>query len=125
MSKDKHGKHKESCKKYQAEGRRERNKALKQERHKRRMEYFAKRREDGLNYEYNPDGAKSIIRHFKVTEAEDSRAESIGEARRLAKVFGKLDHYLSQERERARAEEIKNRKNKKAKKTESDTNVAV
>ncbi len=125
MSKDKHGKHKESCKKYQAEGRRERNKALKQERHKRRMEYFAKRREDGLNYEYNPDGAKSIIRHFKVAEAEDSRSESIGEVRRLAKVFGKLDHYLSQERERARAEEIKNRKNKKVKKTESDTNVAV
>ena len=122
MEKDKHGKHKESCKKYQSEGRREKNKAIRQQKHEKRMAKFAKRREEGKSYTYNPDGAGTNQRRYKVEEAEEKRAKRTGEYRRWARAYGKLDHAISAERERQRAEEIKNRK---AKKGSNDEKVAV
>lgn len=47
--------HKEKCKQYQTEGRREKNKALKAERHQKYLEKFAKRRDEGKTYEYKPN----------------------------------------------------------------------
>lgn len=54
------GKNKKRCEKYKASGNRERNKILKQERHKKRMERFAKRREEGKNYVYDKDKPLSL-----------------------------------------------------------------
>jgi len=113
MDKDKHGKHKESCKRYQSEGRREKNKAIKKQEHERRIARFAKRREEGKRYVYNSDGAGTVLRRHKVTEAEENKTERIGEYRRWARAFGKLEHQIATERERVRAEEIKNRKSAK------------
>lgn len=115
MEKDKHGKHKEGCKKYQSEGRREKNKAIKQQRHEKRIAKFAKRREEGKSYVYNPDGAGTNLRKYKVKEAEEKR---FGEYRKWARAYGKLDHAISAERERQRAEEMKNRKAKKGSENE-------
>ena len=50
----KNGKNKKRCERYRLSGHREQNKHLKQERHKKRMERFAKRRGEGKNYEYKP-----------------------------------------------------------------------
>lgn len=113
MDKDKHGKHKESCKRYQSEGHREKNKAIKKQGHERRIARFAKRREEGKRYVYNSDGAGTVLRRHKVTEAEENKAERIGEYQRWARAFGKLEHQIATERERVRAEEIKNRKSAK------------
>lgn len=122
MDKDKHGKHKESCKRYQSEGRREKNKVIKKQKHERRIARFAKRRDEGKRYVYNSDGAGTVLRRHKVTESEDNRAERIGEYRRWASAFGKLEHQIATERERVRAEEIKNRKS--AKKGSNNEKVA-
>lgn len=113
MDKDKHGKHKESCKRYQSEGRREKNKVIKKQKHERRIARFAKRRDEGKRYVYNSDGAGTVLRRHKVTEAEENKAERIGEYQRWARAFGKLEHQIATERERVRAEEIKNRKSAK------------
>ena len=113
MDKDKHGKHKESCKRYQSEGRRENNKAIKKQKHEKRIARFAKRREEGKRYVYNSDGAGTVLRGYKVAEAEENKTERIGEYRRWARAFGKLEHQIAAERERVRAEEIKNRKGAK------------
>ena len=113
MDKDKHGKHKESCKRYQSEGRRENNKAIKKQKHEKRIARFAKRREEGKRYVYDSDGAGTVLRRHKVAETEENSAKRIGEYRRWARAFGKLEHQIAAERERVRAEEIKNRKGAK------------
>lgn len=113
MGKDKHGKHKESCKRYQSEGRREKNKAIKKQKHEKRIARFVKRREEGKCHTYNPDGAGTVLRRYKVAEAEENKAERIGEYRRWARAFGKLEYQIATERERVRAEEIKNRESAK------------
>ena len=113
MDKDKHGKHKESCKRYQSEGRREKNKDIKKQKHERRIARFAKRREEGKRYAYNSDGAGTVLRRYNVAEAEENKTERIGEYQRWARAFGKLEHQIDTERERVRAEEIKNRKSAK------------
>lgn len=47
------GRNKKSCEKYKNSGHRAINKQLKQERHKKRMERFAKRKEEGKDYATN------------------------------------------------------------------------
>lgn len=53
------GKHKQKYDKYKNSGNKAKNKILKQERHEKRLAKFAKRREDGKNYVYSKDKAKS------------------------------------------------------------------
>lgn len=50
--------HKDRCKRYEQEGRRAKNKLIKQERHLKRIEKFKKRREDGKTYCYKPNPYK-------------------------------------------------------------------
>lgn len=50
--------HKARCERYKSRGQREINKALKQEKHKKRMAKFAARREAGKTYEYKPNPYK-------------------------------------------------------------------
>jgi len=54
------GHNKKRCEKYKLSGARERNKQIKQERHKKRMERFAKRREEGKAYVYDKDKPASL-----------------------------------------------------------------
>lgn len=49
------GRNKKVCERYKLQGRRETNKAKKQERAKKREERFAKRREEGKTYTYKPN----------------------------------------------------------------------
>lgn len=59
------GRNKKWCEKYKQTGRREENKRIKQERHKKRMERFAKRKEAGISYEYKKGNVLA-----KLKEAE-------------------------------------------------------
>ena len=57
-------KHKERCKKYKQEGRREVNKVKKQEKHKKRMAKFLKRKEEGKTYSYVPNPFKKNTKEY-------------------------------------------------------------
>lgn len=59
------GRNKKWCEKYKQTGRREENKKIKQERHKKRMERFAQRREAGISYEYKKGGALTKLEEAK------------------------------------------------------------
>lgn len=54
--------HKERCKQYKAEGRRELNKKKKQARHEKRMQRFAERRESGKCYQYDKKRTEKKIK---------------------------------------------------------------
>lgn len=62
--------HKERCKRYKQEGRRNTNKLKKQKKHEKRMQKFAKRREEGKTYQYEPipykKGSKEYIREQNI-----------------------------------------------------------
>ena len=62
--------HKERCKRYKQEGRRNTNKLKKQKRHEKRMQKFAKRKEEGKTYQYEPIP-------YKKGSAEYIREENI------------------------------------------------
>lgn len=54
--------HKERCKQYKAEGRRELNKKKKAARHEKRMQRFAERRESGKCYQYDKKRTEKKIK---------------------------------------------------------------
>lgn len=120
--------HGEKCKEYKAAGRREINKAIKQERHKKRMEMFAKRKEEGKVYEYEPnpyDRTNMEYTHNYVKQAREKRAfnsykNSMPEFKRMARVFGRLNRVVFQEKEAERMEAIKKRKLKAKGKLKED-----
>lgn len=56
--------HKERCKKYKQEGRRELNKLKKKKKHEKRMEKFKKRREEGKTYSYSPNPYKIETKEY-------------------------------------------------------------
>ena len=109
--------HNEKCKQYKTEGRREKNKAIKQERHNKRMAMFAKRKEEGKAYEYEPNPyrtsmeyAHNYIKQKREKLAFNSYKNSMPEIKRMARVFGRLNRVVFQEKEAERMEAIKKRK---------------
>lgn len=101
--------HNEKCKQYKTEGRREKNKAIKQERHKKRMAGFEKSREEGKTYLYVPPetAIEKTRREVKSRKAYES---SMPEFKRTARIFGRLNSFVRRIKEEERMEEIKNRK---------------
>lgn len=122
-------KHNEWCKGYKSRGQREINKAIKQERHKKRLAKFAERREEGKTYKYkpNPYGTDMELPHNYVKEQRETRSfesykKSMPEFQRLARVFGRLDRDIRAIEEAARQEEIKQKRSGKKKKVEESEN---
>lgn len=78
MADKKYGRNKKWCEHYKSIGQRERNKALKQERAKKREARFAKRREEGKTYQYkvNPfdENSPSFEERRKFAEEQRARA---------------------------------------------------
>lgn len=120
--------HNEKCKQYKTEGRREINKAIKQERHKKRMAMFAKRKEEGKAYEYEPNPydrtnmeyAHDYVKQARKKLAFNSYKNSMPEFKRMARVFGRLNRVVFQEKEAERMEAIKKRKLKAKGKLKED-----
>jgi hypothetical protein len=120
MAQDKHKKHKQWCENYKKSGQREINKALKQERHKRRMAKFAKRREEGKTYEYKPNPYKKGSRDWHIEREERSR-KNVDRRNAVARgdsVFRKMENQLAKEAAIRKANE-EERNKKKAKKKKS------
>ena len=67
--------HKERCKRYKQEGRRELNKVKKKERHEKRLEKFRKRREEGKTYTYTPNpyeiGSQEYIKENNLRQKKN------------------------------------------------------
>ena len=72
--------HKERCKRYKQEGRRNTNKIKKQKKHEKRIQKFAKRKEEGKTYKYEPnpykEGTKEYIRE-QNERAEKNKSKKI------------------------------------------------
>lgn len=97
------GTNKKRCEKYKLSARREINKELRQERHKRRMEKFRKRREEGKNYQYDKD-------KYPKTEPSDGGKT---EFQRWKSIMDKLDNELNQIEKEEKARLYKATKNTK------------
>ena len=116
-------KYNEWCKNYKSRGQREINKAIKQERHKKRMAMFAKRRDEGKGYEYEPnpynrtnmEHAHNLVKDQRETKAFGSYKNSMPEFQRMARVFGRLDRDMRAIEEATRQEEIKQKRSNKKK----------
>ncbi len=116
-------KHTEWCKNYKSRGQREINKAIKQERHKKRMAMFAKRRDEGKVYEYEPnpydrtnmEHAHNFVKDQREAKTFGSYKNSIPEFQRMARVFGRLDRDMRAIEEATRQEEIRQKKSNKKK----------
>lgn len=112
MAKDKHKKHHEWCKAYKMRGQREINKAIKQERHKKRMERFAKRKEEGKSYVYQPNPYVKGTFAYEM-EAERRARKNNGklcEFQRWRRYFGRMHRDTRAIYEAERQEQIRNRK---------------
>lgn len=101
------GKNKKACEKYRQSGRKALNKIAKQERAKKREEYFAKRRGEGKAYTYKPipfkEGTKEYWeeKHKRATKNVDHRTEY----QRIRSLASKLDNEIrTREAERKVAE---------------------
>ncbi len=99
---------KERCKRYEQQGRREKNKKIKQERDKKRMARFAKRKAEG----------KGVWAKEKVPNLSEERLPNISEKEfikdfnddnrlpyaRETSIFRKLDNMINEEIARQKAE---------------------
>ena len=75
------GTNKERCKKYSASGHREANKARRQENNEKRIARFAKRREEGKAYKWEPNPYDPDTQRRKYVEEERIRAGKNGDRR--------------------------------------------
>ena len=110
-------KHNEWCKNYKSRGQREINKAIKQERHEKRVAQFAKRREEGKAYSYqkNPYEKESYKWEAEWIRREEKAHKEPNEYKKYARIFGRLDRDLRAIEEAARQEEIKQKRSDKKK----------
>ncbi len=121
-------KHIEWCKNYKSRGQREINKAIKQERHKKRLAKLAKRKEENKVYVYEPNPFPKGTSGYEVQKTiralghNEDRKNSMPEFQRLARVFGRLDRDMRAIEEAARQEEIKQKRSGKKKKNEESEN---
>ena len=102
----KNGKNKKRCEKYKQQGRRERNKAIRQEKAKAREEKFRQRREAGKAYEYKPipyDPQSADKKERKAYFAEQIKRAAKNVDRRLplqrlTSIFAKLDREIAKQK---------------------------
>ena len=106
--------HKARCERYKQSGRRIINKQKKAERHKKRMEKFAKRREEGKTYQYTPIPYKEGTKEY-IEEKRNRASKNVSHSTPTSiydSVMRKLDNRLAKEREALKVEEIKKNKKK-------------
>lgn len=121
-------KHTEWCKNYKSRGQREINKAIKQERHKKRLAKNAERKKENKVYVYEPNPFPKGTPGYEVQKTicalghNEDRKNSMPEFQRLARVFGRLDRDMRAIEEAARQEEIKQKRSGKKKKNEESEN---
>lgn len=112
----KKGKMKKACEKYRMSGHKQENKKLRRERHKKRLEKFAKRKECGKTYEYKKNPYKRGTDEY-VIEKESRKEKHINsgtktEVQRFVSTMKMLDNWIKKEDEKLkdRKEKIKNDK---------------
>lgn len=117
-------KHNEWCKGYKSRGQRAINKAIKQERHEKRVADFARRKEDGKIYSYQKNPFVKDTREWATERArrEEKVYKESNEYKKYARVFGRLDRDMKAIEEAARQEEIKQKRSGKKKKVEESEN---
>lgn len=99
------GGNKKACEKYKMRGALAVNKKAKAERHKKLMERFAKRREEGKAYEYSPNPCKKGTRGYR-NEARKRACKNIGHdlpLQKMTSIFRKLDNELAEKAAAERA----------------------
>ncbi len=79
------GRNKKVCDKYKASGTREANKRIKQARHEKRMARFAKRKEEGKTYTYEPNPYEKDSKAY-LKEAYDRSLKNVDHRLPLAKM---------------------------------------
>ena len=104
------GKNKKKCEKYKLSGRREENKRLKQEKDKKRIEKFRKRREEGKCYDY-----KRHMDHY--TEPSDGHKT---EFQKWRSIMAKLDNELKAIEKEEKAKSSSKSKTQKTSSTPTD-----
>ena len=96
MAKQGNKNNKARCEKYKQMGRREINKAEKQKRHQKRMERFAKRKENGKSYQYKPNPFKKDSKEY-IAEANARARKNTNHKLPISKfdsIMRKVDNYL-------------------------------
>lgn len=100
------GKNKKACERYKQQGRRERNKAIRQQKAQKREEKFRQRREAGKAYEYKPipyDPESLDKNERKAFFAEQTKRAAKNVDRRLplqreTSIFDKLDREIAKQK---------------------------
>lgn len=86
----KNGRNKKACDKYRQLGRKQINKDLKAKKHEARMAHFAKRKEEGKSYVYEPPKSKGERRR-RAKKNVDRRLPIA----KLDSIFRKLDNEIA------------------------------
>lgn len=115
MAKPGNKNNKARCEKYKQQGRREINKRKKQEKHKKLMDKFAKRKESGKTYEYKPNpykkDSKEYIREANI-RAEKNKDKMLPISR-FDSIMQKADNYLLKlKNEEKKLKDLKSNSNK-------------
>lgn len=100
MAKIKNPSNKKRYDAYKNSGRRLINKAENQKKHKKRMERFAKRREEGKSYEYKPNPYKEGTDEYIMEESNRASKKSARlDIAKYDSLMAKLDYQLKKEKE--------------------------
>lgn len=115
---------KERCKRYEQQGRRERNKVLKQERDKKRIARFARRKEEGKGV-WAKEKASTPSEDRLPNVSEKEFIKEFSEDHRLpyareTSIFRKLDNMISAEELRQKRHEAKVKNATKRRNNEED-----
>jgi len=94
------GRNKDWCKKYEAAGTREKNKAIKQERDKKRISHFRIRIENGKGYQYKKINELARNSDKRIDNGKTPLQKEIS-------VFRKLQNWLDEQAEIKKKEEEK------------------
>lgn len=108
MAKIKNPSNKKRYDRYKQENRRAINKKKKAMKHEKRMARFAKRREDGKTYQYEPNPYKKDTKEYYEEERRrlnKNNNKKKTDTQKLDSVYGKLSNYLSDKEKKRKAAE--------------------
>lgn len=96
------GRNKKACERYRTSGKKTINKLSRQERHRKRMEYFAKRRAEGNNYVYKPiTFAKGTEDYYEELHKRSRKnVSNKTPLQKITSIMRKLDNELEREKQK-------------------------
>lgn len=108
------GRNKKVCERYKLQGRRETNKAKKQERAKKREERFAKRREEGKAYTYKPIPYEPGTREYREEKRirASKNVDHRTEYQQVRSVMDRVAYEVAKEKAEMKAALAAKKKNK-------------